>query len=64
VPAASFRERRADAIASFEKRYAEELLRKHGGNIIRAAVEARKDRRAFGRLVKKYGLNVNDARPG
>ncbi len=60
----SFRDGRADAIASFEKRYVEELLRKHDGNITRAAIEARKDRRAFGRLVKKYELNPNCVRPG
>ncbi len=60
----SFRDGRAGAIASFEKRYVEELLRRHGGNITRAAIEARKDRRAFGRLVKKYALNPRDARAG
>jgi two-component system response regulator GlrR len=55
--AVSFRAGRAAAVASFEKSYVEDLLRKHGGNITRAAIEARKDRRAFGRLVKKYALN-------
>jgi len=33
------------------------LLRKHQGNVTRAAGEARKDRRAFGRLIKKYGID-------
>jgi len=60
----NFRDRRAEAIASFEKHYVEELLRRHNGNITRAAIEARKDRRAFGRLVKKYALSVNSVRPG
>lgn len=60
----SFRNGRAHAIASFEKRYVEELLDRHHGNITRAAIEARKDRRAFGRLVKKYALNVKYVRPG
>ena len=58
----SFRDGRAEAIASFERRYVEDLLRRHNGNITRAAIEARKDRRAFGRLVKKYALNC--VRPG
>lgn len=58
----SFRDGRAAAITTFEKRYVEELLRRHNGNITRAAIEARKDRRAFGRLVKKYSLN--SVRPG
>jgi transcriptional regulator with GAF, ATPase, and Fis domain len=32
------------------------LLEKHAGNVTHAAREAGKDRRVFGRLVKKYGL--------
>ena len=45
-PALHFRAARADAVAAFEQRYVEQLLRRHGGNITRAAEEARKDRRA------------------
>jgi DNA-binding NtrC family response regulator len=60
----TFCDGRAQAIALFEKCYAEDLLRKHQGNITRAAIEARKDRRAFGRLVKKYGLNAKALRSG
>ncbi len=52
----SFRHARAQAIDDFEKAYVEELLFKYHGNITRAAREARKDRRAFGRLVKKHGV--------
>ncbi|RPI25050.1 MAG: sigma-54-dependent Fis family transcriptional regulator [Acidobacteria bacterium] len=52
----SFTEGRAQAIAHFERTYVEEMLRKHGGNVTRAAREAGKERRAFGRLVKKYGI--------
>ena len=52
-----FREARADALARFERSFVEDLLRKHSGNITRAAREARKDRRAFGRLVKRLGLS-------
>lgn len=51
-----FRERRSRAIEAFEKRYVEELLHKHRGNVTRAAHEAGKDRRAFGRLKKKYSI--------
>jgi two-component system, NtrC family, response regulator GlrR len=51
-----FREGRSRAIEAFEKRYVEELLHKHRGNVTRAAVEAGKDRRAFGRLKKKYSI--------
>jgi DNA-binding NtrC family response regulator len=56
-PAGSFRMARALTIAAFERGYIEQLLAKYGGNITRAAVEAGKDRRAFGRLVKKYGID-------
>jgi DNA-binding NtrC family response regulator len=53
-PGKTFGLARAAAIEVFERRYVEEMLRKHGGNITRAARDAGKERRAFGRLVKKY----------
>jgi DNA-binding NtrC family response regulator len=53
---AHFRTAKAEAISSFEKTYIAEVLAACGGNISRAAREAGKERRAFGRLVKKYGL--------
>jgi DNA-binding NtrC family response regulator len=53
---ASFRAARAAAVETFERHYVADLLQQHGGNVTRAAREARKERRAFGRLVKKYGL--------
>jgi two-component system response regulator GlrR len=49
-----FRSRRALTIEAFEAEYVQRLLAKHGGNVTRAAREAGKERRAFGRLVKKY----------
>jgi DNA-binding NtrC family response regulator len=52
-----FRQSRGRAIEDFEKRYVEELLHKHRGNVTRAALEAGKDRRAFGRLKKKYSID-------
>jgi DNA-binding NtrC family response regulator len=57
VPArAGFQLARSKAIEAFEKRYVESLLVKHNGNVTRAAIEAGKDRRAFGRLKKKYNI--------
>jgi DNA-binding NtrC family response regulator len=50
----NFRSARSQAIAAFERRYVEEILNKHHGNITRAARDAGQDRRAFGRLAKKY----------
>jgi DNA-binding NtrC family response regulator len=51
-----FRRAKIVAIQKFERGYVESLLEKYSGNVTRAAREAGKDRRAFGRLVKKYGL--------
>jgi DNA-binding NtrC family response regulator len=52
-----FRQVRAQMIGAFEQSYVEEMLRKHGGNVTRAAQEAGKDRRVFGRLIKKYQID-------
>jgi DNA-binding NtrC family response regulator len=54
---ADFRAARAAAVASFERNYVEDLLRKHGGNVTHAAREARQDRRAFGRVIKKHHID-------
>jgi DNA-binding NtrC family response regulator len=51
-----FRGAKQATIEAFEREYVQELLRKHAGNITHAAQEAGKERRAFGRLAKKYGL--------
>ncbi len=62
VPAAkcgsgdSFAHAKAAAIEEFERAYVTRLLREHRGNVTHAAREARTDRRAFGRLIKKYGI--------
>lgn len=52
----SFSQAKAQLVANFERTYIEELIRLNHGNISRAAKEAKKDRRTFGRLVKKYQL--------
>jgi DNA-binding NtrC family response regulator len=49
-----FRAAKLEAIQNFERRYVKQLMDKHEGNVTRAAREAGKDRRAFGRLAKKY----------
>jgi DNA-binding NtrC family response regulator len=53
----TFRQVRAQVIESFERSYVQELLRRHTGNVTRAARDAGKDRRAFGRLIKKYRID-------
>jgi DNA-binding NtrC family response regulator len=52
-----FRQARMRAIESFESRYVEDLMRQCDGNVSRAARLAQKDRRAFGRLVKRYHIS-------
>jgi len=52
-----FREARARAIAAFERQYVIETLRQYKGNITQAARFAGKDRRAFGRLVKRHNID-------
>jgi two-component system response regulator AtoC len=52
----SFAQKKAHIIEEFERGYISELLRLHRGNVTRAAQEAGKDRRALGRLIKKYRI--------
>ena len=47
---------KAQVIQEFEKQYVASLLKITQGNITQAARRAGKERRAFGRLVKKYNL--------
>lgn len=53
----SFRDARAIALSVFERSYVEDMLRRHAGNVTRAAREAGKDRRVFGRLAKRHGID-------
>ena len=55
--AGGFREARARALEVFERTYVEQLLREHNGNVTRSARAAKKDRRAFGRLIKRYQID-------
>jgi DNA-binding NtrC family response regulator len=50
---------KARVLEDFERSYVTDLLRANQGNVTRAAQQAQKERRAFGRLVKKHNL-----RPG
>lgn len=56
VDITQFKHARQGVIDAFEKTFVQQLLDKHCGNITRAAMEVGKERRAFGRLVKKHGL--------
>ena len=59
----SFKDAKKISIEEFEKGYLTELLIFCGGNITHAAKQAGKDRRDFGRLVKKYDLNPSLTTP-
>jgi transcriptional regulator with GAF, ATPase, and Fis domain len=52
----TFRGAKLRAIQCFERDYVRQMMDKHQGNVTRAAHEAGKDRRAFGRLAKKYRI--------
>jgi len=51
-----FRSAKQHAIQRFERDYVKQMMDKHEGNVTRAAREAGKDRRAFGRLASKYRI--------
>jgi two-component system, NtrC family, response regulator GlrR len=56
--AATMQEAKASVVKQFEHEYISALLKEHGGNVTRAAQAAGKDRRAFGRLIKKHRIEV------
>jgi DNA-binding NtrC family response regulator len=51
-----FRTAKIRAIAEFESRYLKSALNAAGGNVTRAARLVGKERRAFGKLLKKHGI--------
>jgi len=51
-----FKQAKANVIEQFERTYLTELLRARHGNVTHAALVANMERRAFGRLVKKYQI--------
>jgi DNA-binding NtrC family response regulator len=55
-PILDFHSAKSRAVEGFEKNFVARLLLENGGNVTRAAKSAGKERRAFGRLVKKHGL--------
>ena len=56
----AFREAKARAVADFERSYVADLLRRTEGNISHAARMAMQDRSAFGKMVRKYGLESGE----
>ena len=52
-----FRRAKAAAVRQFEYDYVLTVMRQSGGNVTRAAQMAGKERRAFGKLIKKHGID-------
>ena len=52
----TFHDAKAEAMGQFERDYVCAALRQAGGNVTRAAQIAGKERRAFGKLIKKHGI--------
>jgi transcriptional regulator with GAF, ATPase, and Fis domain len=59
----SFSKAKTEAIARFERLYVESVLKRANGSVTLAARLAGKERRAFGKLVKKYGVERAPIRP-
>jgi DNA-binding NtrC family response regulator len=54
----SFNQQKARVVTEFEKRYVQDLLQQHQGNIGQAAKAAQKNRRVFFELMRKHGIRV------
>jgi two-component system response regulator GlrR len=52
-----FQRAKAAVVRQFERDYVLAVMRKSGGNVTRAAQMAGKERRAFGKLIKKHGID-------
>jgi len=59
----SFRAAKTRVVQEFERSRIEELLTAHVGNVTRAAAAARKNRRAFIALMRKYQIASDNFRP-
>ena len=59
MPTDSFCESKARAVQAFEKQYLTQVMRMHQGNVTQAARTAGKDRREFGKLLKKHQLKLS-----
>lgn len=57
APSVEFAAAKQHAINMFEAQYVTSLLRETGGNVSRAAKLAGKERRCFGKLMKKHGID-------
>jgi DNA-binding NtrC family response regulator len=56
----SFKESKRRLVDAFEREYLARVIAESGGNVTKAALAARKERRELGKLLKKHGLNAKD----
>jgi len=56
APDRTLREMKVRIVSDFERDYVARLLEKNRGNVSQAARAAGKERKAFSRLMKKYGV--------
>ncbi len=56
APALSYRAAKLHALQEFDRAYLTRLLERTSGNVTRAALLAGKERRALGKLLKRYGI--------
>jgi two-component system response regulator GlrR len=59
----TFRQAKSQAVTEFEKKYIQDLLSVHRGNISQSAKAARKDRRAFWELIRKHKIDAQHYKP-
>ena len=58
--AKAFKEAKSQAVTRFEKKYIQNLLSTHQGNISQSAKAAHKDRRAFWELIRKHKIDARN----
>jgi two-component system, NtrC family, response regulator GlrR len=59
----AFKEAKYQAVTQFEKKYIQELLSTHQGNVSQSAKAAQKDRRAFWELIRKHKIDPRNYKP-
>jgi two-component system response regulator GlrR len=60
----SFNRAKARVLGDFERTYLMTAMQRNGGNVSKAARSCGKERRAFGKLLKKYGIDRSSYAPG
>ena len=59
----SFRDAKDRAVQGFERDFLLQALRRHGGNITKAAEEVGMYRQNFQQKMRELGISVDDAKP-